>query len=323
MDAIIDKHFERVEKALATLINSISTYNPNPSLANDLVTADAELSQGLEQLTTHQNNHSKLLALRATSSALDTQIRETLTLLVTTRRDLIATPASSFPTNTNPVTTTELLSYARRISKFTLPPTTRQTDHQATSGDAGDNTPKEPQSQTQTNGTTTPVVATNGVISGEQTQATQSQAAPSSAMDIDQSQPVAGDTQTTDTTGVATNSQIWGSFFDAAREGMWVPWPTEETIRRGNLASIQVLLDQGVDPWTFDPEKSAELEADRKRIAEEEDMAREVDKARVDEERRREMERRMSSSGGAGMERREEAPKVFQLETFDDDEDDD
>jgi hypothetical protein len=48
MDEIIDKRFERVEKALATLITSISTYNPAPALANDLVAADAELSQGLE-----------------------------------------------------------------------------------------------------------------------------------------------------------------------------------------------------------------------------------------------------------------------------------
>jgi len=49
MDEIIDKRFERVEKALATLITSISTYNPAPALANDLVAADRELSQGLEQ----------------------------------------------------------------------------------------------------------------------------------------------------------------------------------------------------------------------------------------------------------------------------------
>jgi len=48
MDKIIDKRFERVEKALATLINSISTYNPSPALANDLVIADAELNQGLD-----------------------------------------------------------------------------------------------------------------------------------------------------------------------------------------------------------------------------------------------------------------------------------
>lgn len=49
MDKFIDSRFERVEKALATLINSISTYNPSPALANDLVKADTELSEGLQQ----------------------------------------------------------------------------------------------------------------------------------------------------------------------------------------------------------------------------------------------------------------------------------
>lgn len=49
MDKIIDKRFERVEKALATLINSIATYNPSHAHANDLVIADAELNQGLDQ----------------------------------------------------------------------------------------------------------------------------------------------------------------------------------------------------------------------------------------------------------------------------------
>jgi hypothetical protein len=48
MDKIIDSQFMRVEKALSTLINSIATYNPSPQLATDLVTADHELSKGLE-----------------------------------------------------------------------------------------------------------------------------------------------------------------------------------------------------------------------------------------------------------------------------------
>lgn len=49
MDKDIDNRFERVENALAKLINSISVYNPSPSSANDLVSADKELSHGLEQ----------------------------------------------------------------------------------------------------------------------------------------------------------------------------------------------------------------------------------------------------------------------------------
>jgi len=48
MDKIIDSQFLRIEKALSTLINSIATYNPSPQLATDLVTADQELSKGLE-----------------------------------------------------------------------------------------------------------------------------------------------------------------------------------------------------------------------------------------------------------------------------------
>src|ERR1700712_2945976 len=60
MDKVIDGHFERVEKALATLINSISTFNPSPALANDLVAADAELSEGLEKCE-HNYTHSDQL----------------------------------------------------------------------------------------------------------------------------------------------------------------------------------------------------------------------------------------------------------------------
>jgi hypothetical protein len=47
MDKTLEAQFQRVEKALATLIASISTYNPNPGFAQDLVNADAELSHGL------------------------------------------------------------------------------------------------------------------------------------------------------------------------------------------------------------------------------------------------------------------------------------
>jgi PAS domain-containing protein len=111
---------------------------------------------------------------------------------------------------------------------------------------------------------------------------------------------------------------MWSQYLNPAGT-QFVPWPSEETIRRGALASIQILVDQGVDLSTFDPEKSAELEAERKRVEEEQERLREQERARLEEERRREMERRMSVSG-AVPERREEQP--FQLETFDDDEDD-
>ncbi len=49
MDAVLDAHFTRIESALQTLIDSITTYNPSTTAALDLVAADDELSRGLEQ----------------------------------------------------------------------------------------------------------------------------------------------------------------------------------------------------------------------------------------------------------------------------------
>lgn len=322
MDKIIDSRFERVENALAKLINSISAYNPSPALATDLVAADAELSLGLEQLSAHQRNYSKLLSLRNASNALDSQIRETLTLLTDTRRALLSTPSTTFPEQTNPVSYSELLSYARRISKFTLPSTYRQSEAPSTEisdGAAGQgaSTPKESKSETHTNGTTTPVAITNGVDKDIQMAGT------ANVMEIDSATPLDGGAQTSQDTTTSSTSlpQDFTQYLNSSAEIPFIPWPTEESIRKGALASIQVLLDQGTDPTTFDPEKSAELEAERKRIAEEEDRMKEEQKAQMEEINRREMERRTSTSGPAATQSRVEAerPKVFQLEEFDED----
>jgi hypothetical protein len=343
MDEIIDRRFERVEKALATLINSISTYNPAPALANDLVTADAELSQGLEQrqsppcltflsptnlftVSTHQSNHAKILSLRTTSQDLDAQIRETLTLLTSTRSALISTPSTVFPGSTHEAFYSELLSYARRISKFTVPSGHRETEpaepgtNTGTGEAAGTNTPRESKSGTQTNGTSTPVTAAAGITNGVEKD---------TQMDIDSQTPGATQ-QTSQVTNTSSNTALPPSYTAWLNPppDMFIPWPNEEVIRRGALASIQVLIDQGVDPATFDPAKSEELEAERKRIVEEEDRVREEEKARVEEVERREVERRMSGAGAGGGvgnlgggERQEKAA-AFQLETFDDDDED-
>ena len=109
---------------------------------------------------------------------------------------------------------------------------------------------------------------------------------------------------------------------------IFVPWPHEQIIRRGALASIQLLLDEGTDPWGFDPKESEALEAARQRKEEEDNAKREeerLEKVRAEEERQRDMQRRMSVSGSLGGERREEVqkPKQFRLDSLDDDDDDD
>ncbi len=81
---------------------------------------------------THQNNHLRILALRAQVAALDAQIKSTLVALAASRRDMMQTPATEFPEDSTnrfirrdtkhyPFTYDELMSYARRISRNTVP----------------------------------------------------------------------------------------------------------------------------------------------------------------------------------------------------------
>lgn len=273
-------------------------------------------------MSIHQNNYFKILSLRNTSAALDLQIRETLTLLTDTRRALLNTPSTVFPETTNPVSYSELLSYARRISKFTLPSTYREPEAPSADSDGaagqGSSTPKESKSETQTNSTTTPVTATNGVGTDIQMSGT------GIVEPVDSATPSNGAVQTSQETNTSGTSlpQNMTEYLNSSAEIPFIPWPTQEAIRKGALASIQVLLDQGIDPATFDPERSAELEAERKRIAEEEDRVKEEQRARMEEElRRRDIERRMSATGPAvtQAQRGEQGRPKFQLDELDED----
>lgn len=49
MEKAIDSRFERLERALASLIDSVAKYNPSAAQARELDNADKELCQGLEE----------------------------------------------------------------------------------------------------------------------------------------------------------------------------------------------------------------------------------------------------------------------------------
>lgn len=49
MDKYIDSRFERLEKALTNLIDSVTKYHPSKPHARELEIADLELSSGLEE----------------------------------------------------------------------------------------------------------------------------------------------------------------------------------------------------------------------------------------------------------------------------------
>jgi hypothetical protein len=51
MDTYIDSRFERLEKALTNLIDSVNKYHPSTIQAKELEAADEELTKGLEEST--------------------------------------------------------------------------------------------------------------------------------------------------------------------------------------------------------------------------------------------------------------------------------
>ncbi|KAI9823496.1 MAG: hypothetical protein M1819_001339 [Sarea resinae] len=243
MDAILQSQFQRVESALNTLVDSIASYNPSTTAAQDLLNADDELTAGLNQLSKHQANHRRILSLRSTSEALDGEITSTLRLLATTRAELLALPAGPAPADdARPVPYAELLAYAKRISKFSVPPPgyavpqlqpqpPAEAEAQAHAQQTGQKQIDSagPPNSNPTNGTPAPAPATASPNPGG-----------------DATQHIA----TSANTGIALTSldapeQAW---LNPSAHIPFVPWPSEETIRRGALAHIQTLLEQGQDP---------------------------------------------------------------------------
>lgn len=236
----------------------------------------------------HQNNHLRLQQLRATSSALDTQIRETLSNLASTRRDITTTHITGQPDGKNyPIKYNELLNYARRISKTTLPPA-GVTNGLPAEGDGA----AEPSSAT---GAAAPL---NGVQSGGTSAAptptptqTQTQTPETSGLTglngASQPSEFAPTQQTLTTTATAeTHTSLpegLRTVLNPYHGASFVPWPDEFAIRSGALAGIQDLEERGIDPKGYDPSAVAE-EARRK---EEEDRAAREEAERAKQERDR------------------------------------
>ncbi|PTB66777.1 hypothetical protein BBK36DRAFT_1116949 [Trichoderma citrinoviride] len=271
MDTYIDSRFERLEKALATLIDSVTKYHPSPIQAEELKNADNELCKGLEQVEIHQKNHLKIQQLRQMSNALDAQIRETLTSLATTRKDLVTTQVTTYPSEPNyPFLYEELLGFARRISKTSMPPAAilnamagapANQESQTPVPDAGPQASQAamtPSAQTPSNPMQSPA-PTNGVAEQQQTQASAHTSLPDNM----------------------------NQFLNPLSGQLFFPWPLEDKIRSGALASNQILLEQGIDPRGYNPV----AEEERKRREEEERKEREEREKQERAEREREAER--------------------------------
>ncbi|KHN98987.1 Mediator of RNA polymerase II transcription subunit 4 [Metarhizium album ARSEF 1941] len=296
MDQYIDSRFERLEKALSNLIDSVTKYHPSTLQAEELKTADNELTKGLEEVQIHQNNYIRIQKLRQSSAALDAQIRETLTSLANTHKDVVTTRTTTYPSEPNyPIAYEELLRYARRISKTTLPPAATIEGAPALAETQSPN-PESHAQASLTPSARTPSQSQSPAVNGT----------PQLAADQATQQPANINTSLPEGMSQYLNPLSGQLFF---------PWPLEDKIRSGSLASYQVLVEQGIDPKGYDPateeERKLKEEEERKakeelekaeREAREKQLREEREKARAERERQREKEqaewRRASIVGG-------------------------
>ncbi|KAI0444102.1 vitamin-D-receptor interacting mediator subunit 4-domain-containing protein [Xylaria telfairii] len=303
MNKQLDVCFDRVEKALGTLIDSIAKYNPSTNQVQELGNADAELTKGLINLQTHQSNYQRIQELRASTARYDTQIKDTLRLLANTRKELVNSSATTFPDGpSHEIRYDELLSYARRISKTTIPPVGAVNAISALTSESSQS--KEAASAPETAATTPAGGTPNGTTSTPQPQAL--------------SLPMTGDVAPTATTTTGTDlPEPLATFLNPHSTYTFVPWPSEEQVRHGAIASLAYMAEQGIEAEGYDPELEKarrEREDEERRVAEDRERVEREDRerrlreeqarARAERERVREKEqeeawRRASVSVGA------------------------
>lgn len=208
MNTIIQAQLDRVETALNTLIESIASYNPSIPAANALLAADDDLNKGLKQLSTHQRNHARIQSLHSTIDQQNASITDTLTTLASTRADLLSTPSSLPQKDSRSVPYNELLDYAKRISRYTVPPTFRPTLPAA-----------QPAPPPAVNGDTVAVEEGTEDVKEEK-----------------------------EGRGTASLEDLERKWLDPLTQIPFVPWVNDETIKRGALAEIQSLVEKGENP---------------------------------------------------------------------------
>ena len=208
MNTVLQSQLDKVETALAALVDSIAAYSPSTSAANTLLAADDGLQAGLQQLAQHQRNHARILALQEKISQQNAQITSTLTALVDTRTDLLSIPTSLPQKDTRNVPYVELLNYAKRISRYTIPPNSRPPLA----------LPKLPLDSTQ-------APAVNGDVESEK--------------EGDEERKGMG------TEALEDEEKKW---LEPLRQIPFAPWVSEDAMKRGALAQIQAMVERGEDP---------------------------------------------------------------------------
>ncbi|KAI1328356.1 hypothetical protein F5Y16DRAFT_159795 [Xylariaceae sp. FL0255] len=321
MDKQLDACFNRVEKALGTLIDSIAKYNPSATQVQELGTADAALTKGLEDLQTHQSNYQRIQDLRAQTSRYDNQIKDTLRLLANTRKELVNAQATSFPEGQPryEIRYDELLSYARRISKTTIPPVgalnavsaalaASERDRLLLAAKSENPSASETAATTPADGTGTPT--TNGmitapggstaagtptIVNGASFESNAPTSTPTSGQPPQSTQQSQQQTQlsvaTTGGSNAPTLPEPLATILNPHSAYTFVPWLSEEQVRQGAIASLAYLSEQGINAENYDPAleraRREQEEEDRKAAEEAERRERDEREKRLREEQAR------------------------------------
>ena len=205
----------------------------------------------------HQQKHLRIEKLRQTAGSLDETIKTSIRLLAETRKEIQAIPSSEPNTSRREVKVDELLSYAKFISKTTVPPTLRQP--------LPDDLLRKPvksekQESHKVNGAATPnetadVKASNGNSGNNPAYAR------------------------SENIGVQAMEERDKAWLEAAGNLPFEPWPSHGVIQNGALAKIQRMLENGQDPASvLTAEEQAEEDRKKK---EQEEREREEQEERV------------------------------------------
>lgn len=266
--------------ALDTLqqtLQSSTTFSAISSVTNTLLTADDNLSDALDLLQRHQNNHARILALRAQVGSLEEQIRDTIRRARTIRKDIIDihpsidTDEDDSDAEQPDVDYQQLLNFAARIGK-----------HNAVA-----------KIEAEQQGERLKLDAVRARKKSEQLQA--AQAIENGGPSLQQQNPTEiADKIAREAAELSARSDAWHSMSR-------LPFPAPDMLRMGELGRLQLARES--DPG--DPEGAVDREAEKlvretEDIAPDEGMAR---RAREKEEKEREDERRRAEAAAKKAER--------------------
>jgi Vitamin-D-receptor interacting Mediator subunit 4 len=216
----------------------------------------------------HQANYARIVQLRQTAENLDQQIKNTITLLADTRKELLDTPFTSFSTKSRDVPFDELLQFAKNISKFTVPPTVRP--------------------RLQANGTGIEPVATKL----DSASPAENGAEPISLTVAEQPHGGATDKGVAEAPETEARGIGWLNLGEEQKQWLdqmanrpFVPWPSDDVVKAGALAAIYDMLDKGEDPAKMGMPEAGVASSTRPTDADEDGNLSEVDDHHMDAQR--------------------------------------